>query len=273
MTTVEFIGASGAGKTTVIDAVRRAGGRSRVVTMAEMISDRPGRRWLHHPTAVNLLADVTVLPSYLRAPERARFVRFADERLRRGAPSRFARYNYLREVVRDVGKGAFARSGVPGATVLIDEGPILTAYHLFAYNDAPYDERDLRRFLGAVSLPDRVVHVTAPLPTLVERAMRRSDRRRELAGLDRAGVASALAEAAELFDRLVAMPELRDRTITIDTGDASEETIAAAAAAVLAFADAEDPDADGEDPDADGEDADAAGRAATATTLTDRAGT
>ena len=102
---------------------------------------------------MNLLADVTVLPSYLRTPQRARFVRFADDRLRRGAPSRFARYNYLREVVRDVGKGAFARSAAPDATVLIDEGPILTAYHLFAYNDAPYDGGDLERFLGAIALP------------------------------------------------------------------------------------------------------------------------
>lgn len=238
MTTVEFIGASGAGKTRVIATVRRAAaGRSRVLTTTELISDRPGRRWVRHPTAVNLLADVTVLPSYLRTSERARFVRFADDRLRRGAPSRFARYNYLREVVRDVGKGAFARSAARDATVLIDEGPILTAYHLFAYNDAPYDDGDLARFLGAIALPDRVVHVRAPLATLVERAMRRPDRRRELAGLDRGDVARALANAVELFDRLVAMPELRDRTITIDTGGASEATIASAAAAILAFAD------------------------------------
>jgi thymidylate kinase len=237
VTTVEFVGASGAGKTTLIDAVRRAAaGGTRVVTTAELISDRPGRRWIHHPTAVNLLADVTVLPSYLRTPTRARFVRFAGDRLRRGAPSRFARYNYLREVVRDVGKDPFARSTSPHATVLIDEGPILTAYHLFAYNDAPYDDDDLERFLGAIPLPDRVVHVTAPSQTLVERAMRRPDRRRELAGLRRGEVERAIEEAVELFERLVAMPALRERTITIDTGEANDAAIASAASTVLAFA-------------------------------------
>ena len=70
--------------------------------------------------------------------------------------------------------------------------------------------------------------------------MRRPDRRRELAGLDRDDVAGALANAVELFDRLVAMPQLRDRTITIDTGGASEATIASAAARVLALGDADD---------------------------------
>jgi hypothetical protein len=237
MTTVEFIGATGAGKTTLIDAVRRAaGGRSRVVTAVELISDRPGRRWIRHPTAVNLLADVTVLPSYLRTPDRDRFLRVADDRLRRGAPSRFARYNYLREVVRDAGKDPFARSTAPEATVLIDEGPILTAYHLFAYNDAPYGDRDLERFLATIPLPDRVVHVTAPSETLVEGAMRRPDRRRELTHLRRGEIERAIEKAVDLFDRLVAIAALRDRTITLDMGEASDATIASAAATVLAFA-------------------------------------
>lgn len=236
MTTVELIGASGAGKTTLLEAVRRAAvGPARVVTTAELISDRPGRRWIRHPTAVNLLADVTVLPSSLRTPEWARFLRFADDRLRRGAPSRFARYRYLREILRDVGKDAFARTSAPDATVLIDEGPLVTAYHLFAYNDAPYDEDDLERFLDVIPLPDRVVHVTAPLATLVDRAMRRPDRRRELARLSRGDVAGQIAKALALFGRLADTPRLRDRTITIETADASDGAIAAAASTVLAF--------------------------------------
>jgi thymidylate kinase len=234
---VEFVGGSGAGKSTLLEAVRRRA-TGRVISTAELVMDRPGRRWITHPKVMNVVADVTVFPSFLRGPDRDRaFVRFAFDRLRRHAPSRFAKVNYLREVVRDVGKHELAAQAAAGATVLVDEGALLTASHLFVYSDGALEQADLERFAELVPLPDRIVYVTAPVEVLVERSMRRPDRRRELASADRAQVERWTTRAVEVFDRLVALPRLRDRTLVVDNGDDSPEARRAATDRVLAFLD------------------------------------
>lgn len=238
---VEFVGGSGAGKSTLLEAVRRRA-TGRVITSAELVMDRPGRRWVTNPKAVNLVADVTVLPSFLRGPARDReFVRFALDRLRRSAPSRFAKVNYLREVVRDVGKHELAARAAADAIVLVDEGAVLTASHLFVYSTGGLERSELERFAELVPLPDRIVYVTAPVPVLVERSMRRPDRRRELATADRAEIERWSERAVEVFDRLVAAPRLRDRTLIVDTDDGSPAARHAAADAVLAFLDGPTP--------------------------------
>ncbi|HEU4355539.1 MAG TPA: AAA family ATPase [Actinomycetota bacterium] len=238
---VEFVGGSGAGKSTLLEAVRqRATGR--VITSAELVMDRPGRRWVTNPKAVNLVADVTVLPSFLLGPARDRaFVRFAFDRLRRSAPSRFAKVNYLREVVRDVGKHELAARAAADTIVLVDEGAVLTASHLFVYSTGGLERSELERFADLVPLPDRIVYVTAPVPVLVERSMRRPDRRRELARADRAEVERWSARASEVFDRLVAAPRFRDRTLIVDTRDDSPAARREAADAVVAFLDGRTP--------------------------------
>src|SRR3990170_176603 len=234
---VEFIGASGAGKTTLAGLLRQRGGAAEpVISAADLIMDRPGRRWIKNPRAMNLAADVTVLPSFLRGPDRDRdFVRFAFDRLKRHAPSRFAKYNYLREIVRDIGKHELAKRAGANATVLVDEGAVLTAYHLFVYSDATFHQADLDRFAELVPLPDGIVYVTAPLDVLVDRAMRRPDRRRELASGDRAEVERWLARAAEVFDGLVASPRIRERTLVVDAADDTPTGRAAIVAQIAAF--------------------------------------
>jgi len=236
---VELIGSSGAGKTTLIGLLRRRGGSvGPIVSADDLIMDRPGRRWITNPKAVNLVADVTVLPSFLRGPDRDReFVRFAFDRLKRHAPTRFARYNYLREIVRNVGKHEMARRAGAKATVLVDEGAVLTAYHLFVYSDASFDQSDLDRFAELVPLPDLIVYVTAPLSVLVDRAIRRPDRRRELATADHAEIERWIARAGGVFDGLVASPALRHRTLVVGNADDSAAGREAVVSRIAAFID------------------------------------
>jgi thymidylate kinase len=235
---VEVIGSSGAGKTTVATMLaRRRETLGDVVLASDLIVDRPGRRWVRDPKAVNLLADVTCLPPFLRERQRYRdLMRFARTRLR-SAPSRFARYNYLREIVRDLGKRELARRVGPGSIVLLDEGPLLTAYHLFVYNDAPFTTADVERFARLVPVPDRVVYVTAPIEVLVDRAMGRSDRRRELASASRREIQRRIARAIEVFDALVASPQIRDRTLVVENPDMSGVGLEAAVAQVASLLD------------------------------------
>lgn len=235
---VELIGCTGAGKTTLAGLLRdHADTPAPIVLAADLITEGPGRRWIRDPTAINVVADVTVFPSFLRGWHRNReFVRFAFERLRH-APSWFSRWNYMREVVRDVGKHELARRAGQSATVVVDEGALLTAAHLFVYSDAAFDDADLGRFARVVPVPDRVVYVTAPLDVLVDRAWRRSDRRRELVSSDRAGVERWIGRAVEVFDGLIATPEIRDRVLVVDNADGSPAGRRAAVSRIAAFID------------------------------------
>lgn len=236
---VELIGGSGAGKTTLVGLLARRGGTSRpLVSATELVMDRPGRRRIRHPKAMNLAADVTVLPSFLGSLGRnGEFVRFAFRRILRNAPSWFAKANYLREIARNVGRHELARRAGAGAFVLVDEGTVLTAYHLFVYSDASFDRRDLERFARLVPLPDRIVYIRAPLEVLVDRAMRRPDRRRELAFDDRDRVRRLIARAQDVFDGLAETGTIRDRILVVDGTGSSEQELGSLVPRIAAFID------------------------------------
>ncbi len=218
---VELIGCSGAGKTTLARAVRERAGSERSVRLAvDLVVDRPGRRWIGNPHAINLVADVVTLPPFLRAWGRNReFVGFALDRLKRHAPSLFAKLNYSVNVVRRIGMHELARRQEAGATILADEGTVLMAYQLFVYNAAPLDPVDIERFADLVPMPDRIVYVRAPIDILVDRAMSRRDGRRELATDDRAQVERWMVRAGDVFEAVAAAPPIRDRLLIVDNAD------------------------------------------------------
>jgi thymidylate kinase len=227
---VEFIGATGAGKTSLARGLVRRGVPARRVRMAtDLVTDRLGRRSITDPHAINLLADVSALPWLVRAFGRDRdFLRFAADRLWHHAPSTFAKVNYLRNVVRKLGMHEMAGRADPGTTYLFDEGTILMAYQLFVYSDAPFTRDDLERFVRLVPLPDRIVHVKAPTDLLLERASSRPDRRRELAGKDEREVELRIVRAVELFDALAEAAPIRDRLLTVELEAGSPERMEAA---------------------------------------------
>lgn len=224
---VELIGATGAGKSTLARELLRRGIESGPVRMAtDLVTDRPGRRWIGNPHAVNLLADAAALPSFLRSFDDHRdFVRFAFERLRHHAPSAFAEANYLRNVVRKVGVHELTRRADPAVTFLNDEGTILIAYQLFVYSDAVPTPSEIERFASLVPLPDLVVHVKAPADLLVQRARIRPDVRRELAGLDEERIGSWIGRAISVFDALAESEAIRDRVVTLELADASPDAL------------------------------------------------
>jgi thymidylate kinase len=225
---VELIGSSGAGKTTLAEGVREQARSERPFRLAvELVMDRAGRRWIANPHAMNLVADVVTLPPFLGAWSRNReFVGFALDRLKRHAPSRFAKLNYAVNVVRRTGMYELARRQGADPTILADEGTVLMAYQLFVYNAAPLDPADIERFAEIVPMPDRIVYVRAPIDVLVDRAMGRRDRRRELATGDHAQVERWMVRARDVFDALAAVPRIRDRLLVVDNGDPQDQRAA-----------------------------------------------
>ena len=63
---VEFIGCSGAGKTTLVtDLIAQQPTEGRVVRSFDLVMDRRGLRRVEDPMAVNLAADVIAFPSFV----------------------------------------------------------------------------------------------------------------------------------------------------------------------------------------------------------------
>lgn len=220
---VEFVGCSGAGKTTLARALSNGALAGRAVMAPDLIMNRPGGRWVTNPYAVNVVADLTALPWFWRAREGNRdFVRYAFGRLNRYAPSTFARLNYKRNIVRRVGLHEMAVDHEGRGHVLADEGVVLTAYHLFVYSDAPCSQTELEHFADLVPLPDRIVYVRAPVEALIDRALARSDPRRELAKSGRAELGRQIRRAVDVFDGLTSCATIRKRLVSIDNTTGSD---------------------------------------------------
>lgn len=234
---IELIGASGAGKTTLAMALAQRYGTDRFTTVDDLIMNRLGLRCVRHPTLKNLVFDFVGLPFFLVGLRRHwRFTTYATLRLVKYAPTRLAKLNYVRSVVRRVGIHELLRRTSPGRTVLVDEGTVLIAYLLFAYSSIEFTRDDLGRFARLVPLPDGVVYLTAPRSVLVARARVRPDPRKELATADPENIRQLIERAVRVFDGLVAQAPWRDRVLQIENVDSQPTRVVATQDAVFRFA-------------------------------------
>lgn len=215
---VELVGCSGAGKTTLARELRAYGPLAeRSVIGSDIVLDHPPFRNVSNTQAANLIQDLAGLPYFLEAAHRDwPFLKMSGHLLRSHAPSRFDEVMNRRSIMRRIGMFELARHHAHGRTVLIDEGPVLIAYHLFVYSTATADGADLDRFCALVPLPDRIVYVKANVPALLQRARARSDPRRQLAGLSTAAMTARIERAVSVFDQVAASPRLRDQVLSVD---------------------------------------------------------
>ncbi len=223
---VEFIGASGSGKTALMKQVAPLLGTAEDVAIAsDLVLGRLHMSGVGAPTARNLLADVSAAVEMLRVKREHRaLLGYALRRLGRQRPVSWHTVNYVRSVVRRLGVDEIARRRGRRMVVLTDEGIVLAAYLLFVYGNVRFDETDLAQFADLVPMPDRIVHVKAPLETLVDRTMSRPDPPRELRTRNHQTLSHYLGSAAELFARLVALPVMRDRVFEVENnGDTPGE--------------------------------------------------
>jgi hypothetical protein len=220
---VEFIGSTGAGKTTLIAEVERslrACGPD--AARYELATNLFGLRRVTHPTLRNLIQDMRGLPSFVGSLQRHRaFCEFALTTLTRHRRGRLVTANYVRSIIRKVGTYEFVKRRGRDLVILVDEGTLLAAHLLFVFTGGELCESDIDEFARLVPLPDLVVYVTAPVDRLVERSLRRTDVRREMKSLDPRLVEMHVRRAAETFDRLVETETIRNRLVTIDNCDAT----------------------------------------------------
>jgi hypothetical protein len=228
---VEFIGASGSGKTSLArNVVQLLEETDDAVMASDLVLRHLHLGKVTARTARNVVADLNSVVEMLRLNgEQRTFLAHALRTLNRHRPRSFQTLNYVRSVVRRLGMDGIARRRGRHMVVLADEGIVLVAYLLFVYGSTGFNEDDLAEFASIAPLPDRIVHVKAPLESLVQRTLSRPDPPRELRGRDKETVTRFLGSAADMFASLVTTPALRDRVVEVENlGDANGRKVLAA---------------------------------------------
>ncbi|MCI0562553.1 MAG: hypothetical protein MN733_29050 [Nitrososphaera sp.] len=234
---IEFIGSTGAGKTTLISEVqRRLAEQAQAVTSFDLVADLLGLRRVTNPTIRNLIQDLVGLPFFVGSLYQHRaFVVFTLKTLACHKSSIFSILNYLRSIVRKVGMYEIVKRYNHDRIILVDEGTILSAHLLFVFTSTIYSQKDIEKFASLVPLPELVVYIKAPVDSLVQRSLRRSDARKEMRSKNQILVEKYVSRAAEMFDRLTETKRIRDRVLIVANPDSGEGECGAVADHIATF--------------------------------------
>lgn len=234
---VEFIGSTGAGKTSLISKVeRRLRETTNVRISFEVVASGLGLGNVTHPTARNLIQEFIGFPLFVRSlVQHKAFVVFIVRMLRRHAKFSFFTVHYLRSIERTMGVYEVIRRKNKDVIILVDEGTMGLAHNVFGFSNEEYSEVEITQFSDLVSLPDLIIYVRAPLGILIERSLQRTDPPREMRGRDRALNEKYLRRAHRVFEQLVVEEKIRERVIVADNPGTDQTGLDAIAESVGQF--------------------------------------
>jgi deoxyadenosine/deoxycytidine kinase len=218
---IEFIGCTGAGKTTLISKVqRKLAETSDVTTSYELVAAPLGLRGVSHRTVRNFIQEITVLPIFIRTLNRNKEpIVFTLRMLERQADFSIFTLNNLRSVERKIGVHEMIRRRENDRIVLVDEGTLLLAHKVFVFSSADYTPDEIATFASLIPLPDIIVYVKAPFDSLVKRTLQRTDPPRELRSKNQAMVEKYVSRAVTMFDRLVKADSIQSRLLIVENLD------------------------------------------------------
>lgn len=205
---IEFMGCTGAGKTTLALGVARrlrAGGRD---VRDHCSLDSSG--WVSLNNA--LRTPLMLLPMALDWSTRRASLRAGWQAMRDRSQSGFWKAARYWAMTRRVGEDALRRRAGCQVVHVVDEG-LMGIIGLAFCGPAPPSQADLDPLLAALPLPDLMVWVDAPLDSVVERTRGRPDPPRELRGLSRQQLRACLANVETVYRALAGGPRAAGRVI------------------------------------------------------------
>jgi deoxyadenosine/deoxycytidine kinase len=221
---IEFIGCTGAGKTTLIKEVqRRLTKTAKVTTSIELVMDLLRIRNVTNPTIQNFIQELASFPFFVRSLYKYKaFMLYTIRLFLRNSSISISTINNLRSLERKIGVYEITRHRSKDRIILVDEGPILAA-HMFVFTGATYTPQEIARFADLVPLPDLVVYVTASVDTLVKRTLRRDDPPREMNTKNLAQTEDYAKSALTIFNQLVKAENIQRRLLTIESPDCAAQ--------------------------------------------------
>lgn len=222
---IEFIGSTGAGKTTLIsDVQRRLVQIASVTTSFRLVASPLGLRNITNPTARHLIQEFIGFPFFIRSLYRHKaFIIFILRMLARQADFSVFMMNNLRSLVRKISVYEMTKQRQQKQIVLVDEGTVLLAHNIFVYSSALYTADEIARFASLVPLPDMIIYVKAPLETLVQRTLLRADPPREIKSRNRELIEKQINRAVGMFDQLVEAENIQSRLLIVENSGLSEQ--------------------------------------------------
>jgi deoxyadenosine/deoxycytidine kinase len=220
---VEFIGSTGAGKTTLIREVhRRLAKTTSVTTSVDLATSLLGMQGVVNPTLQNLIQEIVSFPFFIGTFYRnSEFLRHTVKLFWRNSRLSITAINNLRSLERKIGIYEISSRIAKDRIILVDEGPILAA-HMLAFTGAAYTLEEISKFTNLLPLPDRVVYVRAPLDTLLTRTAQRADPPREIDQQNPAQMQAFVRNAVAIFDQLIEFESIRSRLLIVDSPDAAQ---------------------------------------------------
>ena len=214
---VEFIGSTGAGKTTLINEIQQRLAESRrVTTSSDLVTSLVGLQGIKNTTARNLVQEIVGLPFFLRSLNRYKdFIAFSIRMFSRNSDFSIETINNLRSIERKLGEYEISKRYKQDLIILVDEGPILTA-HMFAYNDSKVSQLEIEKFTSLLPLPDLIIYIRVPVDTLIERSISSTNPPREMNSRYRSENENYIKRAISIFDRIVENGKIQPRLLIVD---------------------------------------------------------
>jgi thymidylate kinase len=221
---VEFIGSTGAGKSTIIREVQsRLVSNTQVTTSFDLVAAPLGLSGVRHPSIRNFIQELIGLPYFIKSLRQHKAFIAYNLRMwaRQKIFSLFA-FNNLRSLERKIGVYEIISRKEQRQIILVDEGTVLQAHHVFVFTDACYSEEEISKFAVLLPLPDLIVYVRAPKEILIQRSLHRSDPPRLMRSKNRELNEKYIRRAVAMFEHLIETEVIQQRVLIVDNPDLDE---------------------------------------------------
>ena len=221
---VEFIGSTGAGKTSLISKIHHKLDQTTVVTTPfDLVAAPLGLSRVTHPTVQNLIQEIIAFPFFIGSLKRYRkFLAHTIGTFSQNVKFSIHTINNLRSLERKIGLYEITQRYTRNRIILVDEGPILAA-HMFVFAGSAVTSSDLATFAALLPLPDLIVYIKAPVDVLVRRALNRPDPPREMGSRDSVMTEKYVRSATAVFDQLMEAERIRSRLLIVNNPDLTAE--------------------------------------------------
>jgi thymidylate kinase len=219
---VEFIGSTGAGKTTLINEVRcHLAKTNQVTTSVELATSLLGLRGLKNPTLQNLVQEFISLPFFIATLYKYNeYFRHTVKLFWRKTNFSMQAIHNLRSLERKIGMYEITKHFSKDQIILVDEGPLLAA-PLFVSIENTYTSEEITRFTDLLPLPDLVIYIRASVDTIIERTVQRADPPREVDKKNLAQMEEYIKRTVAMFDQLTQAENIYSRLFVVESLDIS----------------------------------------------------
>ncbi|KHE94021.1 MAG: hypothetical protein K8F52_10020 [Candidatus Scalindua rubra] len=224
---IEFVGCSGAGKTTLYKAVYALLMQATypVRTPLDIVLGKSIAARIHSESFQNVILDIVALPFFiLHIHKDFSFFLFCLKTIKTNVSSWSQRMLLLRSVGRKLGLYEFlSKERFGKKMILVDEGTLHIAHIIFANGDNISNPPNIKKFSSSVPMPNLAVNVCAPMPILLRRTLERLEK--PIRGATDEALNHFIYRANEMFSSLFKIGCLTDKIITVKNSEHSEVLI------------------------------------------------